>query len=257
MSVEAAIRRTLARAFTSLSNEEYVNVAEVADKILKQVSKIRVGDMKEVVDKHVTDTLFENIGDWTLNELMAYIWEETKAEYTEWEVLQQRPIQLRRPYSTFITYARLPEVIVDLRQQFRHALQSKAQIQDNPAVYFDDEVKPTSKLKITPPRMLRPYYVKLSQPENTVWNWEARLKYPVSNGGDDHLQVELTLLNGSPALKVFQDNQLKMTIVGHADGVAIQYVNQDYGIEVHGLEGAWILLDRKNSFHTGHLSSIE
>ena len=251
MSVENSIRRILARAMTSAANNEYVNVAEVADKLLRSMSKLRVGDIPELVDKHVVETVFESLGDWTLNELMEYIWKEKKAAYTEWEELVARPIVLRRPYSTFITYIRLPELIVDLRLQFRRVLSQKVFIMPEDNILLSVETREEVQGKKTPPRQLRPYLVEFQQKSTDTWQLGAELKYPAPGGGDDHLNVSFALRQGSPTLQVFQDGVLKMTIVGHGDGVAIQYAAQAQGVEVHGLEGKWILIDRNNGVHTG------
>jgi hypothetical protein len=252
MSVEVSIRRILSRALTSVANEEYVNIAEVADKVLKAVSKLRVGDIPALVDKHVQETLFDSLGDWTLNELMEYIWAEKKAAYTEWDQLQARPIVLRRPYSTFLTYVRLPEVIADLRLQYRRVLTQKASVVPEEAVLMAVEVKEGVQGKNIAPRRLRPYLVNFTQKKSDQWEWQAILKYPAPGGGDDHLKVEMDLHEGSPHIYVYQDDKLKLTIAGHGDGLAIRYGEQQQGIELHGLEGQWLLIDREDGVHTGH-----
>lgn len=246
MKLETLLKRLVSRAVSGqverLRGGKRFESADVVHDIMKLLMSYRFGDIVMLVDRYVSESVFEDMGGWGVEELLGVL---SRGDYG---VFVERPIVLRGVYRRCIGYEDLGELLVQKRKEYRAFLEDKVRLSEIDGWQGEGESIEVGGLGVVRPRDLRRHVLSWESVSKSCWYFDSKVKGAVDNEGDDHISLKVEVVEGSVHVKVYQDGAWLMTFVGHAEGLGLRLSSglSETPLVLHGLSGEWFVWERKH-----------
>lgn len=244
MKLETMLKRMVSRAVSGqlgkLKSGKKFEADDIAHDVMKLLMSYRFGDIGRLVDRYVAESVFEDIGDWGLEELLLVLAEG------DFGVFSVRPVVLRGVYKRCIGYEDLGELLVQKRKEYRAFLEDKVRLSEIDGWQAEGVSVEVGGVGMVRPRELRTHVLSWESVSSSCWYFDSKVKGAVDNQGDDHISLKVEVVEGSVHVKVYQDGHWLMTFVGHADGLGLRLAPglSEIPLVLHGLSGSWLVWER-------------